>query len=100
MPGHCDPPKEHRFKPGQSGNPVGRPKGSVSFVRLIREELERDGEDAARELIRTAIDKAKEGSWRHLKELIDRVDGPVAHRIEGLHETPFKAIDKAAADLV
>src|SRR5690348_9421829 len=24
--GHCRPPIEHRFRPGQSGNPAGRPK--------------------------------------------------------------------------
>lgn len=24
--GYCNPPKQHRFKPGQSGNPKGRPK--------------------------------------------------------------------------
>lgn len=24
--GYCNPPKEHQFKPGQSGNPKGRPK--------------------------------------------------------------------------
>lgn len=24
--GYCRPPKEHQFKPGQSGNPKGRPR--------------------------------------------------------------------------
>ena len=28
--GYCKPPKEHQFKPGQSGNPGGRPKGNSS----------------------------------------------------------------------
>ena len=27
MPGYCDPPVEHRFKPGQSGNPNKGPRG-------------------------------------------------------------------------
>ena len=26
--GYAKPPKQHRFKPGQSGNPAGRPRGS------------------------------------------------------------------------
>ena len=27
MPGYCDPPKHSQFKPGQSGNPKGGPRG-------------------------------------------------------------------------
>jgi Family of unknown function (DUF5681) len=37
--GYCRPPKESRFKPGQSGNPLGRPKGSLSFAAELVEEL-------------------------------------------------------------
>jgi Family of unknown function (DUF5681) len=37
--GYCQPPKESRFKPGQSGNPLGRPKGSLSFASELVEEL-------------------------------------------------------------
>lgn len=39
--GHGKPPKEYQFKPGQSGNPKGRPKKSKNFATLIREELDR-----------------------------------------------------------
>lgn len=31
------------FKPGQSGNPKGRPKGSKNFTTLIRETLQKMG---------------------------------------------------------
>lgn len=33
--GFCKPPVHTRFKPGQSGNPKGRPKGAMDTHRLI-----------------------------------------------------------------
>lgn len=37
--GYCKPPREHQFKPGQSGNPQGRPVGTVSLRTLLKEKL-------------------------------------------------------------
>jgi hypothetical protein len=37
--GYGKPPKMTRFKPGQSGNPRGRPRGSKNFSVLLEEEL-------------------------------------------------------------
>jgi hypothetical protein len=36
-PGH--PPRHTRFKPGQSGNPKGRPKGSKNFATILQQQL-------------------------------------------------------------
>lgn len=38
--GYKRPPREHQFKPGQSGNPKGRPKLIKDFKTDLREELE------------------------------------------------------------
>lgn len=34
--GYGNPPAEHRFKPGQSGNKKGRPKGSKNTYTLLQ----------------------------------------------------------------
>jgi hypothetical protein len=39
--GYGRPPVEHQFKPGQSGNKRGRPKGSKSEATIINELLSR-----------------------------------------------------------
>jgi len=37
--GYGKPPRKHQFKPGQSGNPNGRRKGSKGFKTELKEEL-------------------------------------------------------------
>lgn len=37
--GYKRPPREHQFKPGQSGNPKGRPKKNKSFSEVIKDEM-------------------------------------------------------------
>lgn len=38
-PNPVPPPEETRWKPGQSGNPKGKPKGSLNLSTLIRDTL-------------------------------------------------------------
>jgi hypothetical protein len=37
--GYQKPPKQSQFKPGKSGNPMGRPKGTKDLATDLREEL-------------------------------------------------------------
>jgi len=37
--GHGKPPKHTQFKPGESGNPKGRPKGTKNLATDLSEEL-------------------------------------------------------------
>jgi hypothetical protein len=40
--GYGRPPVHSRFKPGQSGNPAGRPKGAKNFATEIAAELKEE----------------------------------------------------------
>ena len=37
--GYCNPPKHTRFKKGQSGNPNGRPKGTLNMATVLERTL-------------------------------------------------------------
>lgn len=55
-----------QFKPGQSGNPAGRPKGAVSSLRKTMQAH-------APELIDKAVELALEGDTTALKMCLERI---------------------------
>ena len=85
------------WKPGESGNPGGRPKGTSITARL-REIVEKDDGEAAKAIAEAAMKAAKGGDFRFFKELCDRLDGPIKQQIEASIITQVKAIDKDAFD--
>ena len=62
-----------RFKKGQSGNPAGRPKGSLNQTTLACQELLK-GE--AENITRKAIEKALSGDITSLRLCIERILPP------------------------
>jgi len=69
-----------RFSPGVSGNPSGRPKGSGTLARAIRQAY---GRDRVLEILEVLRGKALEGDTTAARLYLDRVAGPVAG------ESPF-----------
>ena len=88
---------EHAWKPGQSGNPLGRPKGTGLTDRL-RKILERDDGRAAQALVEVAVREALKGDFRFWDRIYDRMDGPVKQQIEASMVMAAKAIDREAFD--
>jgi hypothetical protein len=72
--GYRKPPARTRFQPGQSGNPNGRPKGSVNLKTDLRSELSeqiriREGERSLkvskqRAMLKALVAKALKGDPR------------------------------------
>jgi hypothetical protein len=62
--GYANPPLNHRFEPGQSGNPTGRPKGSKNLSTIVR-ELEKEDFDWSLIPLKLEELKSMSGSpWR------------------------------------
>jgi hypothetical protein len=77
-------PPEYLFKPGQSGNPAGRPKGSKNFTTLFEKavkevakklELGEDPDSVEVEIIKRGIKEALAGKYPFYKDIFDRVYG-------------------------
>jgi hypothetical protein len=85
----------NRWKPGQSGNPAGRPKGSRNKATLMAEQLLGG---SGEEIVSKAIDMAKAGNPVALRLCIERLV-PARHRNVVEFELPRieKAQDIAAA---
>src|SRR4051812_13362929 len=74
--GYCSPPVHSQFKPGQSGNPSGRTKGSQNlktlFNKVLDEEISlREGADVKRitkaeAIIRSVVVGALKGDARNV----------------------------------
>src|SRR5262249_18504939 len=91
--GYGRPPEATKFKPGQSGNPRGRPKGSKNLATLTRKHLQtkvsvrENGRERRMSKLEIGITKminrfADQGElqlFSHLKKLFDR---PEAQTVE------------------
>lgn len=80
-------PKDTRFKPGQSGNPRGRPKGAANFATVLQQQLRKtvtvavEGKPrrmAAQEVIALRLtQESMKGSTKAM-ELLFRIAGAAA----------------------
>lgn len=80
--GYKRPPKKHRFKPGQSGNPAGRAKGAKGLKSILKKELsgrvrisENDGKTRTISkmelLVKRLVEKGGKGDFKSIAKLLD-----------------------------
>ena len=94
------PPVEHRWKPGQSGNPQGPPKGKGSIVAQLHKMLEKElqGRDMAEAMARIAYQRALQGDFKFWDAIVDRIDGRVADKLEATMTGVAKAVPAKILD--
>ena len=100
------PPKEYQWKPGQSGNPAGRPRDFESEFK------EWTGEDGRPFALKKARELANAGDWRAVQYLLDRFYGKLTEKHEHVvldvhvqyvalvHKAVTQAADSQRADKV
>lgn len=97
LPKECEP---FKFKPGQSGNPGGRPK-----KRPITEIYERILEDPKNvglieKMVIKMLRQGKMASQLQLKEMAERVEGKITQPVEvEINMTLAQRMDKAKSRL-
>jgi hypothetical protein len=80
------------FLPGQSGNPGGRPKGSVKISSAYERSLARlvpgdpEGRTYAQFIADKNVELAAEGNIAAIKEVTDRVEGKAPRTVEISHD--------------
>lgn len=77
------------FKPGESGNPNGRPLGQRNYATIYKEALiklaDKRGmtpEDLENEILLVGLEKAAGGDYRFYQDLQDRLNGKPVQRNE------------------
>ena len=86
--GRTLPPLETRWKPGQSGNPKGRPKKDESIADLLKELVnalcptDPEGRSYAELIARSLVHQGLKGNLGAIKEILNRLVGRVPFLIE------------------
>lgn len=104
--GYGKPPKHSQFKPGQSGNPKGRPKGARGFKAELDEEFRQTVTikengcvrkiSKSRAMVKSQVNKAVMGDTRAFQLLVTHAE---ALRTEaGFEDEDLAPIDKMILD--
>lgn len=95
--------KPNWYKPGESGNPSGRPKRKP-FFELMEKYFEKHPEKLAAIIERCVTDAARKGGQRDRYEIRDMFDGKPVQQIAGPNEgaipVSMEGIDDALINVI
>jgi len=93
-------PEHTRFKPGQSGNPNGRPKKLPKLDELLADVLgeDKDGIEAAKAILMALRAKAAKGDVRAAEVLLDRAYGKSKQTVDLNHSGGVNLIFEKAVN--
>src|ERR1700761_5922574 len=84
--GNPDKIRAHQFKPGQSGNPGGRPRKVITegYEDILREVVVRNRkkDTRLRHMLRAIVDEAIQGKIPAIAEITDRVEGKAVQALQ------------------
>lgn len=91
------------WKPGQSGNPKGRPKGAVNITNVLRRKLaepcanDKDKRPWADVLVDFLLTSFMAGNSTAIREVLERIDGKVPNNVR-LSTDPDNPLGIAVVD--
>lgn len=78
-----------KFKPGESGNPLGHPKGQKNYKTLYREALIKIAKSNGKEVGEIELDivmkglfRARDGNFQFYKDVMDRIHGQAKESVD------------------
>src|SRR6266481_1773471 len=107
--GYCTPPEATRFEKGVSGNPKGRPKGSLNvatvFTKTLRERVvisehgQRKTVTKLEAALKQLVNKAASGDLRALAQLVALAqDAEAKQNVPGMQEPVISELDQEVMD--
>ena len=106
--GYCKPPIPNRFRPGQSGNPRGRPRRSRNLKTDLEEELRarvtvREGGrerrvSKQRAMVKRLAEKGLQGDIKAIGKLFELADRLLTAQEEQRPAAPLSAEEQAVLD--
>jgi Family of unknown function (DUF5681) len=107
--GYGTPPEATRFRRGVSGNPRGRPRGSLNvatvFTKTLRERVvinengQRKTVTKLEAALKQMVNKAASGDIRALRELLELVrDAEARQNVPGVQNPVIEGLDQEVID--